>query len=181
MLFKDERKKLVDRQLLDIYKQIGEVQNAIKKHTSRGELPVERKTMKFDPQSCSPSLALSMNNTLVTSQNGSYKSVIGEDGMNSGRQMWRFQLHNFQNGSWISLGVCSKGIPNQPQNYSQSYSWSSQRQRFPQGANSNMSTQWQVGDILTFLLDCEQHKLTIWNNRTQQLPSSSLFHFLFPT
>ena len=153
--------------------------------------PLNLKTQKlipftFDTSECNPNITLSENNLVATLHQGGYASVLGTVEMYQGKHNWKIRIRKINDNShWMAFGVCKKPLPNNNVNFNSSYGWSSRNQIHTGNTQANLpqvSGDWINGDVIEMTLDCDNHTLTIKNNRTNKtasmnVPNDSLFPY----
>ena len=148
------------------------------------EIPVDGYKVRFDPGMCHCEVKLSAD--LKTASLGlraaGHPSVLGVDGMTSGRHSWTIQIG--PNADDHGFGVAAKPLSMTGDNYEETFSWDSGARCF--SAGMTLPRCEKIGELhrnetLRLTLDCDLHTLEVGNLSTGEvghmegLPDCELF------
>ena len=139
----------------------------------------------FDESECQPGLVISQDKLTVTKcGDHMFPSVLGSSGRAHGKHIWKVKIGQ---KAGLAIGVAEKpGLTAARSNFKQAYFWSTLRggEFYVKGIKSYVGkVEWSSGDVIHFLLDCEEHALEVSNPRTAQvarirdLPAAELFPY----
>eukprot|EP01122_Echinamoeba_exundans_P015549 TRINITY_DN7424_c0_g1_i1.p1 TRINITY_DN7424_c0_g1~~TRINITY_DN7424_c0_g1_i1.p1 ORF type:complete len:172 (+),score=26.31 TRINITY_DN7424_c0_g1_i1:117-632(+) len=118
----------------------------------------------FDDSRIQEGVHMSADRRTVTKTFNSNAGVFGNVLFSVGRYSWKFRLGSLQNSSWVAIGVA----PTKGDDRSVGWGISSRSQRFLglTTGGTTASGDWEDGDIIRVDLDCDEHEVTITNERT---------------
>ena len=89
----------------------------------------------------------------------------------SGEHILRFQIEHLSGNPWIFFGIISKSEPMRINSYSSqsTYGWGTTNQIYAAGrCQNNSSCDAVQNDIITLLINCDQRRIQLKNERTQR-------------
>jgi hypothetical protein len=117
------------------------------------------------------------NGRLVLKDGSSdHTEIRGKREYISGQHILRFQVELFSGDAWIFFGIVSKTEPMKVNSYSSlsTYGWATHNQTYIAGQIvSRRSGDAKQNDIITLLIDCDQRKIELNNERsgyTMEMP-----------
>ena len=141
----------------------------------------QRHQLCFDKVKCSNRITLSNEGKRATHRGGTYANVTTTDGYTTGIHQWSMKIRKLSDSVWFAGVGVGAGVSVLPRdgNYSTAsifynkhctyYWWNNGNSHcYNDGHDKlgDMCSEWKVGDVITFTLDCEQRTLQILVSRT---------------
>ena len=152
------------------------------------EIPVDRYKVQFDPGMCHSAVKLSADLKTASLDSGprpaGYPSVLGVDGMTTGRHSWTIQIGPDANDH--GFGVAAKPLSMTGSNYTKTFSWDSGGVYYSAGMTLPRCDRidgLHGNEKLRLTLDCDLHTLEVENlstgeaARMEGLPDCELFQW----
>ena len=137
----------------------------------------------FDQVQCHGNITISPDKLTIT-HNGQreYSSVLGSRGVRRGQHSWKIRINKSHNMA-VWVGVMDKHKRTGSGDFTRSYSWRGNGNKYENGKLTDSIGRFQVNDVIQLDVDCDTHTLTIFNHRSGEtatiadLPDVELFPF----
>ncbi len=109
------------------------------------------------------------NGRLVVNVSNACTEIRGKSGYSTGRHTLRFRVEHLVGNPWIFFGIISKSELMQANSYSSSSNngWATGNQTYVNGQyTSEQTIEITQNDVVVLLIDCDQRKIELKNERT---------------